>query len=254
LYGSTDGFRYVYKDLNGDGTIIARVTFIQNTSEWAQAGVMIRKATGGSDVHAAMLVTPSGRAKFRRRHVAGGATTSQGPGAGGVAIPQWVKLVRAGNTFSGYRSDNGTTWTLIGTDTVDLGGAAATIGLFATSYTQALGSATIEQVTVTGSTATGSRSLNAAAAPETSNDIIDLGVFCISDREKVNVALPGAEAVKNLKGARWTAERGAAPSGVRIAKGKLGGAMKKPGTYIFNVKVGPKGSETTQTYKVTVEP
>jgi hypothetical protein len=72
--------------------------------------------------------------------------------------PQWLRLTRSGETVTGYESDDGKTWTEVGT--VDLAGLPETveIGLFATSpgalwdmaqaFAQA--TATFDQITLQG--------------------------------------------------------------------------------------------------------
>ena len=43
IMGTSDQFRYVYKELNGDGELVARVASIDPpVSDWSMAGVMIR--------------------------------------------------------------------------------------------------------------------------------------------------------------------------------------------------------------------
>jgi len=149
IYGNADAFRFVYRPMTGDGEIIARVDSMTNTSdEFAVAGVMIRSSLLPDAPEVSMLVTPSfsGRAKFRYRLTSGAATTSQGPGAGSITLPQWVRLVRSGTHIDGYRSDNGSTWFLIGSIDVDLG-ANAQVGLVVNSHnTTTLCTATISNV------------------------------------------------------------------------------------------------------------
>jgi hypothetical protein len=59
---------------------------------------------------------------------------STGPTLTGFTEPnKWLKLVRAGSTFTSYESTDGTNWTLIGTKTVAMTGKVD-IGLFDTSH------------------------------------------------------------------------------------------------------------------------
>ena len=48
VWGTADAFHYAYRTLNGDGTIVARVTSIQNVHAWIKAGVMIRESLSPS--------------------------------------------------------------------------------------------------------------------------------------------------------------------------------------------------------------
>jgi regulation of enolase protein 1 (concanavalin A-like superfamily) len=43
---------------------------------------------------------------------------------GGGAAPVWLRLVRTGSDFAAYRSSNGTSWTLVGRDTISMRDAA----------------------------------------------------------------------------------------------------------------------------------
>ena len=42
IWGTADGMYFVPQPLTGDGSIVARVTGVQNTNAWARAGVMVR--------------------------------------------------------------------------------------------------------------------------------------------------------------------------------------------------------------------
>ncbi len=121
IWDPADAFRYSYQPLAGDGTVIARVNSVVYTDDFALAGVMIRESFAADSKHAAMLVSPSGRAKFRSRAATSGSTVSVGPGAGGITLPQWTKVVRQGNNFSGYISVDGSSWQLIASATVAMG-------------------------------------------------------------------------------------------------------------------------------------
>src|SRR6185369_17549209 len=44
IWDTADAFRYIYRTLNGDGEIAARVLSLDDTDAWAKAGVMIRES------------------------------------------------------------------------------------------------------------------------------------------------------------------------------------------------------------------
>jgi len=115
--GAADEFQYMYQTLNGDGAICARVLSIANTHPWAKAGVMIRETLDPSSRNALMLVTPEMGTSFQLRASTGG-STSYTDLLDGVAAPYWVRLVRSGNTFSGYKSSDGSNWTLVNSATI----------------------------------------------------------------------------------------------------------------------------------------
>jgi subtilisin family serine protease/regulation of enolase protein 1 (concanavalin A-like superfamily) len=117
LWGSADAFRYVYRSLSGDGSIIVHAATITKPSDvsYGLAAVMIRETLTADSKHASMLITTSGKAKFRRRTAVGGTTYSDGPSEGTTFLPRWLKLVRAGDAFTAYISSDGSSWTQIHT-------------------------------------------------------------------------------------------------------------------------------------------
>src|SRR5262249_31363361 len=117
IQGTADEFRYVYQTATGDCEIKARVASVQNTNPWAKAGVMIRETLAAGSKHAMMIVSASSGVEFLWRSTIGG-TSSQSLNTG--SAPLWVRVVRSGNTFTGYTSSNGTTWTTIGTATMTM--------------------------------------------------------------------------------------------------------------------------------------
>jgi glucose/arabinose dehydrogenase/regulation of enolase protein 1 (concanavalin A-like superfamily) len=142
---TADQFHYVYQPLTGDGTIVARVASIQNTNPWAKGGVMIRESLAANSTQAMMVLTAANGLAFQRRLTTGGITYHTGGAL--VAAPYWVKLTRSGNTFTGYSSSNGTTWTLVGSDTIAMA-ANVYVGLALTSHNNAaLCTATFDNVT-----------------------------------------------------------------------------------------------------------
>lgn len=148
IWNNADGFQFVYRPLAGDGTIVARVTAVQNTDVWAKAGVMMRETLAADSRHALMAVTPGNGAAFQRRVSPGGASAhSSGPA---VVAPYWVRLVRSGGTVTGSVSSDGATWTTVGSDTVSMG-ALINVGLAVTSHNNSVScTATFTNVAVSG--------------------------------------------------------------------------------------------------------
>jgi len=117
--------------MTGNGQVIARVASLTNPSAWVKAGVMIRSQLTAGSAHAFALVSAAKGSAFQRRVSAGGLTThTAGPA---LVAPSWVRLVRSGNTFSAYTSSNGTTWTLIGSESITMG-ATVYVGMAVTSH------------------------------------------------------------------------------------------------------------------------
>lgn len=141
IWGNVDQFHYVYQPLTGDGAIVARVTSQANTSSWAKAGVMIKQSTTTGDPYTMVLVSPSNGIHMQ-------SLFNTDVNGGPYNFPVWLKVARAGNTFTSYSSVDGLNWTLIGSKTIQMS-PTATIGLFTTSHNGgSLGSATFDHVSI----------------------------------------------------------------------------------------------------------
>ena len=175
IWDSADEFHFAYKTLTGVGSIVARVQSVDNTNNWAKAGVMIRESLDPGSVHATMVVTPAQGVSFQRRtftdDVSSDTTTA------GIEAPYWVKIERdlAGN-FTAYSSTNGTTWEMQGTPENIQMGSNVYIGLAVTSHDAVLTCQTVfTNVTTTGT-----------VSPQWANQ--DIGIFS-NDAEPLYVAV-----------------------------------------------------------------
>ena len=107
------------------------MTSLTNTNEWAKAGVMLRESLTTGSRNAMMLMSSSNGASFQSRASTGGSSTGSADGT--VVAPRWLRLVRQGNTLTGYHSADGFTWVQRGTSTIALP-ATVYIGLAVTSH------------------------------------------------------------------------------------------------------------------------
>ncbi len=110
IWSNADQFRYAFKRLTGDGSIVARVESIGNSDVWAKAGVMIRESLDPGSSHAFMLVTPDGRRVFQNRSFNKSGCQSAHGGPGAITLPCWVKVERRGSQFTGSYSLDGVNW------------------------------------------------------------------------------------------------------------------------------------------------
>jgi hypothetical protein len=146
VWGTRDAFQFAYRSLAGDGSFTARVAAIAGTEAWTKTGVMIRASTSDDAAHAFVIVSQGKGIAFQRRPADGGVSVHTSGGQG--TAPAWVRLVRAGNTITAYRSDNGSDWFVIGSDTISLP-STAVVGLAVSSHDAgSLATATFESVTV----------------------------------------------------------------------------------------------------------
>jgi len=117
VWGTADQFRYVYKSLNGDGSIVARVDDVVNSWGWAKAGVMIREGLDAGSAHAMVVLTPENGVALQYRPVMN--QDSSNVNQTGLAAPYWVKLTRTGNMLTAQRSEDGANWVSITDDPAD---------------------------------------------------------------------------------------------------------------------------------------
>lgn len=117
IWNNIDNFEYIYQKLSGDGEIVAWVSEQDATSEWAKSGVMIREELTDDSKHAFMCITPYQGPAFQYRTLKAGNSENKNEWN---KRDKWVKLKRAGNSFSGYYSSDGINWTLEGTATIPM--------------------------------------------------------------------------------------------------------------------------------------
>lgn len=109
IWGSADGFRFVYQQVSGDFEITAQLLSLENTDGWAKAGVMARGSNTPESWFAWSFVTVANGTSFQWRLVDGERSWPDGSGQAGT-VPYYLKTVREGNTFFGYRSQDGVAW------------------------------------------------------------------------------------------------------------------------------------------------
>ena len=76
---------------------------------------MARDSMDPGAANAFIAVTPGNGVTWQYRSSDGGGCNNNTTSG---SAPYWVKLVRSGNTFTGYCSPNGTTWTQLGSTTL----------------------------------------------------------------------------------------------------------------------------------------
>jgi hypothetical protein len=99
----------VYQEVSGDFEITAQLLSLENTNAWAKAGVMARGSNAPESWFAWSFVTVGNGTSFQWRLADGERSWPDGSGMAGAA-PYYVKTVREGNTFYGYRSLDGVAW------------------------------------------------------------------------------------------------------------------------------------------------
>src|SRR5688572_12179107 len=67
IWGYADNFRFAYTTLTGDGSVVSRVSGLDNINVWTKGGVMMRETLSAGSRHALMLVSPGKGLAFQRR-------------------------------------------------------------------------------------------------------------------------------------------------------------------------------------------
>ncbi|RYJ37595.1 Glycoside hydrolase [Flavobacterium anhuiense] len=131
IWDTSDQFQFVNQPITGDAEIIAKVNSLTNTNTYAKAGVMFRETLTPTSKHAMTDASAAAGIEFLTRDTTSGATTATVTTG---AAPKWVRLVRSGNVFTSYASDNGTTWTQVGTPKTIAMASTIYVGMAVTSH------------------------------------------------------------------------------------------------------------------------
>jgi len=143
-----DNFYFVHRSLTGNGSITVRVTSLTDGAfpgqqegyiapqPWAKAGILVQDGIQAGSAYAAVMATPGHGVRMQydfTQDIAGL------PGAVSASSPRWLRLVRSGDTVTGYDSADGSHWTMIGSATLTGLPSSVQAGLFVASP-QAYGS------------------------------------------------------------------------------------------------------------------
>lgn len=149
IWNNADQFHYAYTTVDGDGTITALVTSLQNTDAWSKAGLMFRNDSTAGSANVTIVASSANGVSFQWRSIAGGNTANSS--IGGINPPVWLRLARSGSIFNGYYSLNGNNWVQLGSQSVTLNNTVQA-GLDVTAHNDAaLNTATFTNVSVLGS-------------------------------------------------------------------------------------------------------
>ncbi|MGJ8725862.1 MAG: glycosyl hydrolase [Roseibacillus sp.] len=169
IWSNADQLHYLYRSLSGDGEIVARVTALSDTHFWAKAGLMIREDLTAGARNAFALMRPDNQPFYQNRPIAD-ANTSVSTATGDTAADKWLRLTRAGNTFSAFYSNSSATgpWTALGSPVSVAMATDVLVGLAHTSHDGGeRGTAVFQDVTILqGTTSLGSDAIGLFSAVE----------------------------------------------------------------------------------------
>jgi len=136
IWDVADQFHYAYlpTKVNGDFTAAVRVLdTAQGGSDWSKAGIMVRDTTEPGSVHVFAAGTGMHGARLQWRPVADAASNDLG-GDNWWKYGTWIMLVRKGNLFTMYKSEDGSNPVKVAETTVADMPSSLLIGLAATSH------------------------------------------------------------------------------------------------------------------------
>ena len=133
-----DEFASLYiNDIAGDFDFKLSITQQENSDNWAKCGIMVRNDMtqhGASTGYCMMSITPGNGYSFQWDSDDNG-YLNQNTNSGSVTPPAWVRLTKQGNTFKGFYSSDGASWTELDSDTIGSANTTQDVGIFVTSHT-----------------------------------------------------------------------------------------------------------------------
>jgi len=118
--GGSDQGSFSYQAYSGNFDVCVRVASLGLSGIFAKAGLMARETLAVSSRFAAAMATPAmNGCFFEWRDPTGNPSSSAGNFPANYPNT-WLRLNRIGNTFNGFASYDGQTWTLLGSDTISL--------------------------------------------------------------------------------------------------------------------------------------
>ncbi len=106
VWSTADQMQFAHTSLVRDGSITARITSLGNTDPFAKAGLEIRETLDAGSRHVAMIATAGNGPQLLYRGSTGGVSSATPASPQPFAPPPPPARPR-GNTFTGYRSSDG---------------------------------------------------------------------------------------------------------------------------------------------------
>ena len=107
---SRDRFLFGSSKLIGDGEIIVRVASLEGSGNSAMAGLHMRSSLSRNEPSASIMLRSNGNAEFMVRPN-WRQNSYRSHAESNVSAPYYLRLVRVGNDFSGFISEDASNWT-----------------------------------------------------------------------------------------------------------------------------------------------
>jgi hypothetical protein len=116
VWGTADGFRYVYTQVSGDFEAAVQITEFERIEDWTKAGLMARQSVdpGAKNALSTAAAGADLGVQITWRAETNGETDEldfwELGGPTGFNDGEWIRLTRSGNNFSASWSDDGVSW------------------------------------------------------------------------------------------------------------------------------------------------
>ncbi|GCF13333.1 hypothetical protein Harman_12680 [Haloarcula mannanilytica] len=113
VWGTEDQCHFYYEQVTGTFDVTVHIDDIEDTGDWAKAGIMVREELSPDAKNVLVRYTPENESSVQWRPSTGSETdsTTQSDIGNGTTDGDWVRLVREGNAIVGYGSTDGNNWT-----------------------------------------------------------------------------------------------------------------------------------------------
>ena len=138
IHGIKDRGAFRHQTWSGDGVFTIEVGGINNPAAWAKAGLMVRESTDENARNAFLFISPQNGTAFTSRNSNGGGTFRISPD--NTTVWAFLRLVRQGDSISGFVSADGITWTDYHSVTISNLSADIQVGFAASSHSNQSGS------------------------------------------------------------------------------------------------------------------
>jgi hypothetical protein len=140
IWGSGDGFRFVYTSITGDFDVMVRVASLTMADAWTKGGLIAREGTSSGARYFDVFATPADGVNLcscecRTDSYANAVSlgNSGAPFAGTSYPNTWLRLQRTGSVFQGYRSADGVSWTSLASKNISMASSLC-VGLATTAH------------------------------------------------------------------------------------------------------------------------
>jgi hypothetical protein len=124
---------FLYQTMTGDGVATVFVPASAPAQYFGRVALMVRAGTSTGSIMASAVVAASytnSGAQFVYRSTTGGGAVATASTANTIFTPCWLRITRAGNTFTTEASPDNNTWTVLGSTTLDSMPTTACWGAF----------------------------------------------------------------------------------------------------------------------------